>query len=361
MSSINENSSAENRGAIQRALVNNTSNHIYNNILSDNVLQLFQSLRNTNHHYCAHCRNYGNHLADNCNHVTLRIFDHELYKKKEALLESNDEHKLASFEDFIYKFHIEIIRGFCRTKYGTVFGSTDETVKKIMEYFWTPEVYTIDWEVFNEQQVNGLGWYTDRLGNRTITENSFIYPSAMSNNHLLNRILMANVLMNELIVNENETNLLVNFVNIVNNNHTINIHNNIHDDNDNNDNNDDNDDEMPELLDINDPLEQALVETQAQTHFAEDSCRKFNINAQLIVSEDLEEAEEECQICYDSKAKTRFVKLNCNHECCASCIIQTMNNTSQYREPCCAFCRTTITEFTVSSEEDLQILQERIV
>ena len=166
----------------------------------------------------------------------------------------------------------------------------------------------------------------------------------------------------ELIVNENETNLLVNFVNIVNNNHTINIHNNIHhDNNDNNDNNDDNDDEMPELLDINDPLEQALVETQAQTHFAEDSCRKFNINAQLIVSEDLEEAEEECQICYDSKAKTRFVKLNCNHECCASCIIQTMNNTSQYKQPCCAFCRETMTNFVVRNEEDFNSLQAKLV
>ena len=276
------------------------------------------------------------------------------------MLESNEEHKLAAFEDFIYKFHIEIIRGFCKTKYGNVFTTIDETVKKIMEYFWTPEVYTIDWEVFNDQQVNGLGWYMDRLGNRTITENSFIYPSTLSNNHLLNRILMANVLMNEVIVNENEATDFLNFVNIVNN-----IHNN----NNNNSNNnsdiiniddDDDDDEMPELSPINDPLAQALVATQAQTHFVEDSCRKFAINAQLVVSEDLEELEVECQICYDSKAKNRFVKLNCNHEYCAPCIIQIMNNTSQYKEPCCAFCRATMTNFTVSSEEDLQILQERI-
>jgi hypothetical protein len=162
---------------------------------------------------------------------------------------------------------------------------------------------------------------------------------------------MANVLMNELIVNENEANLLVNFVNIINNDNNNNNHNHNHNDDD---------DEMPELVDINDPLEQALVATQAQTHFAEDSERKFAINAQLVVSEDLEEAEKECEICYDSKAKNRFVKLNCNHECCAPCIIQTMNNTNQYREPCCAFCRAQMTNFTVGSEEDLQILQERI-
>lgn len=349
MSSFNENSSAENRGASRVIPVNNSSNHIYNNIISDNVINLIQRLRNTNQHYCAHCRTYGNHLGDNCNHVTLRIFDHELYKKKEFLLEYNEEHKLVAFEDFIYKFHIEIINGFCRTKYGNVFATIDETVKKIMEYFWTPEVYTVDWEIFNEQQVSGLGWYTDRLGNRTITENSFIYPSNLStNNHLLNRILMANVLMNELIVNENEASLLVNFVNIINNDNNYIQHNNNHE-------------VLSDLVDINNPLEQALVETQAQTHFVEDSERKFAINAQLVVNDKSEDQEEcECQICYDSKSTTRFVKLNCNHECCAPCIIQIMNNTSQYREPCCAFCREQMTDFTVGNEEDLQILQERL-
>jgi len=352
MSSFNENSSAENRGAsieVSPIINNNASNHIYNNILSDNVLQLFQSLRNTTTHnnicYCAHCRSYGNHLAHNCNHVTLRIFDHELYKKKEELLESNDEHKLAAFEDFIHKFHIEIVNGFCRKKYGIVFETIDERVKKIMEYFWSPEVYTVDWEVFNEQQDSEIGWYTDRLGNRTITENSFVYPSSLSDNYLLNRILMANVLMNEVIVNENDETDFLNFVNIVNNIHT------------NHNNNLEEDDNMPDLVD---PLALALVATQAQTHFVEDTERKFAINAQLVVSENLEEEECECQICYDSKGKNRFVKLNCNHEYCAPCIIQIMNNTSQYKEPCCAFCRTQMTDFTIASEEDLQILEERI-
>jgi len=345
MSSVNENSTSENRGASHIAPIinNNTSTHIYNNILSDNVLQLFQSLRNTNQHYCSHCRSYGNHLAHNCNHVTLRIFDHELYKKKEALLESNEEHTLAAFEDFIHKFHIEIVNGFCRKKYGTVFDTIDETIKKIMEYFWSPDVYTYDWELYNEQQDSGIGWYTDRLGNRTNTENSFVYPSSLSDNYLLNRILMANVLMNEVIVNENDETDFLNFVNIVNN---------IHNDND--------EDDLPDLVESNDTLAQALAETQTQTHFPEDSERKFNINAQLVISEDLVE-ECECQICYDSKVKNRFVKLNCNHEFCAPCIIQIMNNTSQYREPCCAFCREQMTNFTVGSEEDLQILQERIM
>ena len=167
----------------------------------------------------------------------------------------------------------------------------------------------------------------------------------MTNSDLLNRIMMANVLMNEVIVNEQEE---MNFIDMIDN-----IHRN---------NNENDDNEMPELSPINDPLVQALIETQNQTHFVEDGERKFNINAQLIVSEDsLELQEEECQICYDSKAKNRFVKLNCEHAYCAPCIIQTMNNTSQYREPCCAFCRATMTDFIVGSEEDLASLQERIM
>lgn len=354
MSSFNENSSAENRGASQVAPIinNNASNHIYNTILSDNAINLIQSLRNTTPYnsiyYCSHCRSSG-HLAHNCNHVTLRIFDHELYKKKEALLESDEEHKLAAFEDFIYKFHIEIVNGFCRKKYGNVFATIDERINKIMEYFWSPEVYTVDWELYNEQQDSEIGWYTDTLGNRTIAENSFVYPSNLSDNYLLNRILMANVLMNELIINETDETDFLNFVNIINNIHTVDNNNNLQED-----------DDMPDLVDSNDPLAQALVATQAQTHFVEDTERKFAINAQLVVSDDLEELEVECQICYDSKAKNRFVKLNCNHEYCAPCIIQIMNNTSQYKEPCCAFCRAQMTDFTVSSEEDLQILQERI-
>ena len=133
----------------------------------------------------------------------------------------------------------------------------------------------------------------------------------------------------------------------------------------NNDENEENDDNLPPLVDIqreDGALAHALIETQGQTHFIDSTERNFDISIVLDIETSVDAHEEkECEICYDSKAKNRFVKLNCNHECCASCIIQTMNNTNQYREPCCAFCRTTMTNFTVGSEEDLQILQERIV
>ena len=358
MSSINENSNGENRGASQVIPVNNFNNintsYVINNIFSNT----FQNFMNHNH-YCAHCRSYGNHLEQNCNHVTLRIFEHECFRKKEELVESNEQYKLLAFEDFIYKFHIEIINGFYRKKCGYVLRTQDENVEKIMEYFWHPEVYTNDWTIFNDLLDNGIGWFTDRIGNNelTITQQSFIYPSSMTNSDLLNRIMMANVLMNELIVNEQEE---LNFINMINNIPRYNNETHVEampdlisiEDNQ----------EMSQLVDANDPLVQVLIETQNQTHFAEDYERRFNINAYLILSEDLEELEEaECQICYDSKNRNRFVKLNCNHEYCAPCIIQTMNNTSQYREPCCAFCRATMTDFTVFNEEDFQTLQERIM
>ena len=77
MSSFNENSSAENRGAIQEYPVNNTNINTYTIDLIREVTNLY----NINMHYCTHCRSYVNHLAYNCNHTTLRIFDHELCNK----------------------------------------------------------------------------------------------------------------------------------------------------------------------------------------------------------------------------------------------------------------------------------------
>ena len=356
MTSFNENSSAENRGNnIVYEFTNNTNNtnilNINNNTLD--LIREFTNLYNINTHYCTHCRSYGNHLAHNCNHTTLRIFDHELFKQKELLLDSLDEvYKLKAFEEFIYKFHSEIIKGF----YIKIAGHEGELpdidiiVKHIIAYFWSPQIYTSDWELFNNM-INNIGWYTDRIGDRTLIDrNNFIYPEHLTNNHLLNRIIMANLLMNELIINEEQTTSFINFVNIINNM--------------NNDENEENDDNLPPLVDIqreDGALAHALIETQGQTHFIDSTERNFDISLVLNIETSVDAHEEkECEICYDSKAINRFVKLNCNHECCASCIIQTMNNTNQYRQPCCAFCRTTMTNFTVSSEEDLQILQERI-
>ena len=86
MSSINENSSAENRGAFPINNLNNLNN--LNNTYNMNNT-LLNNLMNNNRRYCTHCRSYSNHLASNCNHVTLRMFEHELFRKKEECQTNN--------------------------------------------------------------------------------------------------------------------------------------------------------------------------------------------------------------------------------------------------------------------------------
>ena len=281
-------------------------------------------------HDCSHCRTNGTHNINNCNHVTLRIFENELFKKKEELLDSYEEHKLAAFEDFIYKFHIGIINGFHNKRLGVIHTTNyiNDIVIRIMGIFWNTDIYENEWLIFNDSLINGGGWFIDRLGSRTITENSFIYQQSLTNNYLLNRILMANLLMNEILVNESARTQLVNIVN------NVNIINNIN---------------------ISNPPYQA----QAQAQAAQVAERKFNISAQLV-SEDIKDSEE-CAICYESKTNKKMIKLNCNHEFCGPCIIQTMNNTSQYKQPCCAFCREIMTSFVIRNEEDFNSIQERIL
>jgi hypothetical protein len=299
----------------------------------------------------------------------LRIFEQELFRQKEILVASDEEmYKLKTFEEFIYKFHIEIIKGF----YVKTFGHEgplphiDIIVQNIIERFWSPEIYIHDWQMFNNL-ANNIGWYTDRIGNRAITTDNYIYPEHMTNNYTLDRITMANLLMNELIMNDQDVTTFINFVNVINN--IINIPEPEPETEENTEY-----DEMPLLTPIYSEeaaLAQALTQTQGQIHFINDNERKFNINLVLQASiladtdtnnnNNTDANEAECQICYNTKTKCRFVKLNCQHEYCAPCIIQTMNNTNQYKEPCCPFCRSIMTEFIVSSEEDFQILEERIV
>jgi len=327
MASSNQNS------VTQGSHVNDYS--IYNNY-TYSVVNILSNLSNIQMaHDCSHCRTNGSHNIYNCNHVTLRIFENELFKKKEELLDSNEEHKLAAFEDFIYKFHIGIINGFHNKSLGFIHTSNhiNDIVIRIMEIFWNTDIYENEWLIFNDSLVNGGGWFIDRLGSRTITENSFIYQQSLTNNYLLNRILMANLLMNEILVNESARTQLINIVN------NVNIVNNIN---------------------ISNPPYQTQASQVSQV--AQVAERKFNISAQLII-EDIKDIKdsEECAICYESKTNEKMIKLNCNHEFCGSCIIQTMNNTSQYKQPCCAFCRKTMTSFVIRNEEDFNIIQERIL
>jgi len=59
----------------------------------------------------------------------------------------------------------------------------------------------------------------------------------------------------------------------------------------------------------------------------------------------------ECNICYESIDKYKFVTFNCNHEFCKDCVIKTIKSTDSYKEPCCAFCRTAIDTIKTKSDE----------
>ena len=66
--------------------------------------------------------------------------------------------------------------------------------------------------------------------------------------------------------------------------------------------------------------------------------RKFHIKTKI--SDDQYGLEEkcECNICYEEREKKMFVKLDCGHEFCKDCIIQSLQN-ERRQIPCCAFCR----------------------
>lgn len=75
--------------------------------------------------------------------------------------------------------------------------------------------------------------------------------------------------------------------------------------------------------------------------------RKFNIQTSIV--ECLHTDEHECGICYDTKAKHNFIKLNCDHEFCDECVKQSLKNV-RTENPQCAFCRTEIKNMEVSSQ-----------
>lgn len=76
--------------------------------------------------------------------------------------------------------------------------------------------------------------------------------------------------------------------------------------------------------------------------------RQFNIERRVIQLNDVSECE--CNICYESYNKDKFVKLNCGHEFCKGCMKQTLQNVVS-ETPQCAFCRKEINTMEVSSEE----------
>jgi len=81
----------------------------------------------------------------------------------------------------------------------------------------------------------------------------------------------------------------------------------------------------------------------------EQSAIKFNIK--IKISENQYDLHEkcECNICYEEHEKQKFIKLDCGHEFCKDCIIQSLEN-ERRKIPCCAFCRADIKNFEIKDE-----------
>ena len=76
--------------------------------------------------------------------------------------------------------------------------------------------------------------------------------------------------------------------------------------------------------------------------------RKFNVVSKL---EDFNIDENcECAICYNDTRNTHFVKLNCTHTFCNSCIKKSFQHTTISAIPCCALCRSVISSVTFNDK-----------
>jgi hypothetical protein len=72
---------------------------------------------------------------------------------------------------------------------------------------------------------------------------------------------------------------------------------------------------------------------------------KFKIESVLDLTDDNEgeiSCDTECDICYESKIKNEFVKLNCSHSFCGECIETTLKTCTINTGPRCALCRESI-------------------
>jgi hypothetical protein len=69
--------------------------------------------------------------------------------------------------------------------------------------------------------------------------------------------------------------------------------------------------------------------------------KKYNISLLLDTNNDIKDGTNDCNICYENKEKSAFIKFNCQHEFCKECVVQCLK-TDRRAEPCCALCRAEI-------------------
>jgi len=88
--------------------------------------------------------------------------------------------------------------------------------------------------------------------------------------------------------------------------------------------------------------------------------KKFHISPILSIMETDEElaAVSCCPICYEDVKLEDTVLLNCNHQFCGECLVQTLTKHGKSSNPCCALCREPMTTFTAKKEETYEQLAE---
>jgi hypothetical protein len=97
-------------------------------------------------------------------------------------------------------------------------------------------------------------------------------------------------------------------------------------------------------------LMSAMLFVEMITRVRDDLTRSRKFNIQTNVVECSQSNTCECNICYESKLKPEFVKLNCGHEFCKDCLKQFLQNV-RTEQPLCAFCRSEIINMELTSED----------
>jgi hypothetical protein len=86
-----------------------------------------------------------------------------------------------------------------------------------------------------------------------------------------------------------------------------------------------------------------------------------SIPSELILNEDIQFNEEQCEccICMDQKEAENICQLNCEHTFCVTCIdtsLKTFKNRNQ--DVICALCRTNVTQITFKKQENKDKIEE---
>jgi hypothetical protein len=99
-----------------------------------------------------------------------------------------------------------------------------------------------------------------------------------------------------------------------------------------------------------DAIRELLNEARANIHSIKVTVMEEEVTPEKI--DDNLYTQHECNICYDTKDHYEFVKLNCDHEFCNKCVIDTIKMCkSSSKDPFCGFCRKTIETIKTRSEE----------